>query len=194
MKTTTARIAAITSIAASAALGLTACGGDTPAADPKVTTPTSPVATAAPGPTTSTSSTTPTGQSPSRTNQETAAIALVRGYVDEYNKALQSGSTTAFRATFKETCAVCLADAVEIDKAFRKKQRIRGLQYALESPRVTFHDNRQIFVEVQMSQAGGRLLTASGNVVQSFTPTVAFRFNWRVEPGGSPVIFGSDKL
>ena len=192
MKTTTARIAAI---AASAALGLAACGGDTHAADPKFTPPASPLATRAPSPAnTSTASTTPPGQSPSRAGQEAAAIALVRTYVDEYNKALQSGSTTAFRSTFKETCAVCLGDAVEIDKAFRKRQRIRGLQYDLESPRVTVHDNRQIFVEVQMSQAGGRLLTASGNVVQSFTPTVPFRFNWRVEPGTSPVIFGSDNL
>ena len=189
MKATTARI---TAIAASAALALTGCGAGSQAADP---TPTSPASTRAPGPApTSPATTTPPRQSSARAAQEAAAITVVRAYVDEYNKALQSGSTTAFRATFKESCAFCFGDANRIDATFRKDQRLRGLQFAVASLAVTFHDNRQIFVEGQLSQAGGKVLTASGSVLHNITPTPAFRVLWRIKPGTSPVIFESQNL
>jgi hypothetical protein len=182
--------AGIAAVAVSIALGLTGCAGDSRAADPKITTPAGPVATSPPSPAPTT--TAPPTQSSARASEEAAAIAVVRAYVDEYNKALQSGSTTAFRTTFKPSCAMCLAEATTIDGTFRQRQRLKGLQYAVASPHVVLHDNRQIWVEGQLSQAGGKVLAASGAVVHDVSPTPAFRFNWRVTPGASPVIFGSD--
>jgi hypothetical protein len=184
-------------MAASAALGLTGCAGGSRAADPEVTSPVGAVVTSAPSPaptstTSPTTTTAPPTQSSARASQEAAAIALVRTYVAEYNKALKSGSTTAFRATFKESCSMCLGNATILDELFRKNQRIRGLQSTVASPRVVLHDNRQIRVEGQLSQAGGQVLAASSAVVHKITPTPAFPFNWRVAPGASPVIFGSD--
>ena len=187
MKTSTAGIAAL---AVSIALGLTGCSGDSRAADPKVTTPAGPAATSPPSPAPTT--TAPPGQSSTRASEEAAAIAVVQKYVDEYNKALQSGSTTAFRATFKETCAMCLGNATRIDEIFRNSQRLNGLNYTLASPRVTLHESRLIFVEGQLSRAGGKVLSASGAVVESFKPSATIRFLWRVKPGASPVIFGSE--
>lgn len=192
MKTTPARIAAI---AVAAALGLTACGGDTHAADTQVTTPASAEATSPPRPPSPTS-TAPPGKSAARAAQEAAAIALVRTYVDEYNKALQSGSTTDFRETFENTCAYCLAEATTIERTFRTKQQLRGLQYTVTSPVVTFngvaHGGPQIWVEGQLSQAGGKVLAASGAVVHNVTPTPPFRVLWEVKPGASPVIVASE--
>jgi hypothetical protein len=191
VKTSTAGIAAI---ATSVALGLTGCAGDSQAADPKVTTPAGPAATSPPSlPPTRTTTTAPPGQSSTRASEEAAAIAVVRSYVAEYNKALKSGSTTAFRATFKESCPLCLDDASRIDETFRKKQRPHGLQATLTSPLVTLHDSGQIWVEAWMSQAGGQLLSASGAASDTFTPVPKFRFLWRVKPGSSPVIFGSER-
>ena len=194
MKTNRACIAVL---AASAALGLTGCAEDSRAADPKVTTPASPVATKAPSPVpTGTSTTTPPKQSSLRASEEAAAIAVVRKYVAEYNKALQSGSTTAFRDTFKKTCAFCFGDANRLDEVFRKNQRIHGLRSAIASPIVTFngvaHGGPQIWVEGQLSQAGGQVLTASGAVVHNITPKPAFRVLWEVKPGTSPVIVASE--
>ena len=186
MKTNRAGIA---TVAVAVALGLTGCAGDSRAADPKVTTPAS-VASSAPGP--AATSTAPPTQSSRRAAEEATAIAVVRKYVDEYNEALLSGSTTAFRATFKESCAMCLGNATIIDQIFRKKQRLHGLQYTLKSPLVTLHDSRQIWVEAWMSQAGGQVLSASGAVAETFTPVARFRFLWRIKPGASPVIFGSE--
>jgi hypothetical protein len=188
VKTSTAGIAAL---AVSIALGLTGCAGDSKAADPKVTTPARSVATSPPPPAPTT--TAPPTQASTRASEEAAAIAVVRAYVDEYNKALQSGSTTAFRTTFKPSCALCLGDASKIDETFRKKQRIHGLRVALASPLVTFHDSRQIWVEAWMSLTGGQVLSASGAVADTFTPVPRFRFLWRVKPGSPPVIFGSEK-
>jgi hypothetical protein len=180
----------IAALAVSVALGLTGCSGDSRAADPKVTTPAGPVATSPPSPAPTT--TAPPTQSSTRASEEAAAIAVVRAYVDEYNKALQSGSTTAFRKTFEPSCALCLEDAGGIDRTFRQKQRPKGLQVTLTSPLVTLHDRRQIWVEAWMSQAGGQVLSASGGVADTFTPVAKFRFLWRVKPGSSPVIFGSE--
>jgi hypothetical protein len=181
-------------MAASVALGLTGCGGGSQAADPTDPTPTSVKgATSAPGPAPNRpTSTTQARPSSVRATQEAAAIALVRTYVDEYNKALKSGSTTAFRETFKQTCAFCLGNATIIDGVFMKNQRLRGLQSALDSPRATLHDSRQIFVEGQLSQAGGQVLSASGAEVKIFKQTRAVRVLWRVKPGSPPVIFGSE--
>jgi hypothetical protein len=194
--------ACFAAIAASVALGLTGCAGDSRAADPKVTTPAGSAATAtsAPGPaptrTASAATTTPPGQSSLRASEEAAAIALVRTYVDEYNKALQSGSTTAFRETFKESCPLCLGDANRLDEVFKKNQRIHGLRSAVASPIVTFsgvaHGGPQIWVEGQLSQAGGQVLAASGAVVHNITPTPAFRVLWEVKAGTSPVIVASE--
>jgi len=195
VKTSTACIA---TIAASVVLGLTGCAGESRAADPKVTTPAGAAATAtsAPGPaptrTAGAATTTPPGQSSLRASEEAAAIAVVRRYVAEYNEALQSGSTTEFRETFKESCAFCLGNAVIIDGISRKNQQVRGLKYALASPRVTLHESRLIFVEGQLSQAGGQVLSASGAVVKRYTQTRASRVLWRVKPGASPVIFASE--
>jgi hypothetical protein len=169
---------------------LTGCSGDSRAADPKTTTPAGSAATSPPSPAPTTAA--PPTQSSTRASEEAAAIAVVRAYVDEYNKALQSGSTTALRATFKETCAKCLGNATIVDEVFKKRQRIHGLKYTLDSLLVTFHDDRLIFVEGQLSQAGGQVLSASGAVVHNVTPTPAFRFLWRIQPGASPVIFGSE--
>jgi len=112
--------------------------------------------------------------------------------VDEYNKALQSGSTTAFRDTFKKSCGMCLAEANTIDETFRKNQQVRRLQYALASPVVTFNGHfrggPQIWVQGQLSQAGGQILASSGIVMQNITPTAGFRVTWRVKPGSTPVI------
>jgi hypothetical protein len=152
VKTSTAGIAALT---VAVALGLTGCAGDSKAADPKVTTPAGSAATSPPSPAPTT--TAPPGQSSTRAFEEAAAIAVVRAYVDEYNKALQSGSTAAFRATFKETCAKCLGNATIVDEVFKKRQRIHGLKYTLDSPLVTFHDSRLIFVEGQLSQRVNRV-------------------------------------
>ena len=191
MKTTTARIAAIAAITA---LGLTACGGDTRAADAGGTTPASAGPTSPPSPTANTNTTAPPGQPATRASQEATAIALVRTYVDEYNKALKSGSTTAFRETFKETCAFCFGDANRIDATFRKHQQLRGLRLAVTSLHVSLHDSRQVWVEGQVSQAGGKVLSDSGVVAKSFKQTRAYRFLWRVKPGAPSLIFGSDKL
>ena len=186
------KTASLVAIAASAALGLTACGGGTPATDPTVTTPPRSVTTSAPSATTT--STTPTTASSTKASEESAAIALVQAHFAEYNKMLQSGSTTAFRATFEESCASCLGDATTNEAAFRNKQQLRGLEYAVTSLRVTFHDSRQVWVEGDLAQAGGQLVDASGTVIQTFTPTPAFRVLWRVTLGTPPMIFGSEIL
>ena len=98
----------------------------------------------------------------------------------------------------EETCAFCLSSATTIDGAFRKKQQLHGLEYAVTSPVVTFNGDsggvRQIWVEGDLSQVGGQVLDASGAVVQTFTTTPAFRVLWQVRPGSTPVIFGSDNL
>ncbi len=117
---------------------------------------------------------------------------MVRRYVDEFNGALQSGNTTAFRATFNKSCALCLGNANLIDETFRKHQRVHGYRVALTSPLVTLHDSRQIWVEAQLAQAGGQVLSDSGAVVHNVTPTPMFKFLWRVKVGASPVIFGSE--
>ena len=187
MKTNRARIA---TVAVAVALVLTGCAGGSQAADPKVTPPAGAVATSAPSPTPTTPA--PPTQSLRRTSEEAAAIAVVRAYVDEYNEALQSGSTTAFRATFKKSCPLCLGDANTIDATFGSKQRLRGLQVTLDSPRVTLHESHLIFVEGGLSQARGQVLSASGAVVKSFKPVATFRFLWRVKPGPSPVIIRSE--
>jgi hypothetical protein len=190
VKTSTAGIAALT---VSVALGLTGCAGDSKAADPKVTTRAGSAATSPPSPAPTT--TAPPTQSSTRASEEAAAIDLVQTFLAEYNKALQSGSTTAFRATFKESCAMCLAEAETIDGTFRHRQRLQGLQYAVASTLVVFngvtHSGAQIWVQGQVSQAGGQILASSGTVFQSITPTVGFRVTWQVQPGSPPVIVGS---
>jgi hypothetical protein len=159
-------------------------------------TPTAPAATSAPSlAPTRTTTTAPPRQSSVRASEEAAAIAVVRKYVTEYNEALKSGSTTAFRATFKESCAMCLAEATTIDGSFRQKQSLRGLQYAVASTLVVFngvtHGGPQIWVQGQLSQAGGQILAPSGTLIQNITPTAGFRVTWRVKPGSTPVIVES---
>ena len=188
MKTTTARIAVIV---ASAALGLTACGEDTRAADPKVTTPASPVATRAPSPTTT--STTPPGPSRAQAAQETAAIAMVRAYVDEYNKALQSGSTTAFRDTFNKTCALCFGDANRIDEYTRSNRTITGGAFTLIAPRAIRMSSGKILVQAQLSQAAARILDKNGHILEKFklTPTIGFTWTTKPIPSGTLIIVDS---
>jgi len=189
VKTNTARIAAL---AASAALGLTACGGDTRAADAKVTTPARPVASRTPSP--ATNKTTPPWPSPAQASQETAAIALVRTYVAVYNKALQSGSTTAFRDTFKETCALCLGDASRIDEYDRSSKKIVGGTFTLMAPAAIRTPSGQIWVQAQLRQAAARILDRDGHTLENFKLTPTIGFTWRTKPssGDKLVIVGID--
>ena len=113
-------------------------------ADPKVTTPAKPLTTRAPSPDTTNASTAPPGTSPAQTSQETAAIALVRAYVDEYNNALQSGSTTAFRDTFNKRCALCFGDARRIDEYTRSSRTINGGAFTLIAPKAIRMSSGQI--------------------------------------------------
>ena len=187
MKTNTACIAVM---AASAALGLTGCAWDTRAAKPKVTTPASAVASRAPSPTTT--STTPPGPSPARA-QEAEAIALVRSYVDEFNKALKSGSTTAFRATFNKDCAICLGDATTIDGYVRSHKEITGGAYMLIAPAAIRTPSGQIWVQAQLSQAAARILDKNGHTLDKFAVVPRFGFTWKTKsvPGGPLIIFDS---
>ncbi len=110
-------------ISATVAVGLVVlagCSGSDPA---PIDAPTGHPGTAPP---TTTASATPT-QDPGP-----AAIAAVQRMFDAYNAMLKSGSSTAYRATFTKTCALCLGDAQTIDAIARKHERIVGGQYSTD--------------------------------------------------------------
>jgi len=179
VKTTTPRI---TAIAAAVAFGLTGCAGGSQAADPKVTTPAKPLTTRAPSPNTTNASTAPPGTSPAQTSQETAAIALVRAYVDEYNNALQSGSTTAFRDTFNKRCALCFGDARRIDEYTRSSRTINGGAFTLIAPKAIRMSSGQILVQAELSQAAARIMDKNGHTLDKFAVVPRFGFTWTTKP------------
>jgi len=174
-------------LAAAIALGLTACTGNTHSADPKVTSPATSVATSVPSPVTSA---TPPGASLAHDAQEAAAIALVRAYVDEYNKALKSGSTTAFRDTFNKSCALCFGDASRIDEYTRNNRKITGGTFTLIAPRAIRMSYGKILVQAQLSQATARILDKNGHTLEKFAVVPRFGFTWITKPvpGGTLIM------
>jgi len=118
---------------------------------------------------------------------------LVRSYVAEYNKALQSGSTTAFRATFQQTCALCFADANTIDRYVRSSRKITGGAFTLIAPTAVRTSSGQIWVQAQVSQAAAKILDRDGRTLEKFNTTRPFGFTWRTKlgSGGRLIIFES---
>jgi hypothetical protein len=156
--------------------------------------PAGPVATSAPSPApTRTTTTAPPGQSSTRASEEAAAIAVVRKYVTEFNEALKSGRTTAFRATFKPSCALCLGDAMTIDEYTRSNKRIAGGAYTLITPRAVRMSSGQFLVQAELSQTAARILDRNGRALDKFAVVPRFGFTWTTKPipGGTLIIVDS---
>ena len=170
----------IATVAVSVALGLTGCAGHSRAADPRVTPPAGSVAPSAPVPTPST--TAPPTQSSRHASEEAAAIAVVRAYVDEYNNALQSGSTTAFRDTFNKRCALCFGDARRIDEYTRSSRTINGGAFTLIAPKAIRMSSGQILVQAELSQAAARIMDKNGHTLDKFAVVPRFGFTWTTKP------------
>lgn len=120
------------------------------------------------------------------------AIAAVSRMYAEYNNALKSGRTAAYRATFVGSCQYCVTNAQLIDAFTRKGQTVVGGKYTLRELKLAADQPKFVLVQGYVSQAAARVMM-SDKVVQRYKAVRPFLAVWRViEIDGHWVISDED--
>jgi hypothetical protein len=147
---------------------LAACTTPGGATTPPTAAPTASASTSGP-----TATTTPTTIATTSTaSDEQLAIQAVERYYAEFNKALQTRRTDAFRKTFKDGCPKCLQAANKIDGAALSGRRFEGgvttvAQFKATEPTDKIPGRKVLRGTV--SSAPIKVLDASNAIVESDT-------------------------
>jgi hypothetical protein len=139
---------------------------------------------------------TPTTATPSGNPTENAyasAIAAVEKMYVEYNLALRSGRTAAYRATFANTCGYCQQNAKFIDANTGRGRSIVGGQFTLtRMHKATIHES-DIYVQGRASETAARIVE-SGKTIQRFKAAPSFLVLWTVRQIGEKWIVTKEEV
>lgn len=149
-------------------VGLALAGAFALAACSETPTPIPTQSSSTPVPTSTTTSATP-NPTPTEDPKVAAGKALVVKYFETYNASLRSLDTSAYRATFADSCARCLSSAAKIDGARKARQQVDGGGY--EYDHFSVMQTNPLIVQVRVSQAAVTLRSSTGDVVKRFPGT-----------------------
>jgi hypothetical protein len=123
---------------------------------------------------------------------DAAAIAAVQRMYAEFNVALHSLRSDAYRQTFTKGCGYCVSNADLVDGLRDKRERIVGGQFSLTGLRVAYVQPTFVLVEGYLAQDAARI-TKQGSTVKDYKAAPHFRAIWRVERlDGTAVITKED--
>lgn len=141
---------------------LPACTQNSPLAPPSSTFPAAaPIATTSKAPGGGATAT------PTAATDEQLAIKAVERFYDEFNKAIQTRSTTTFRLTYRSVCDICEAAADKIDAAANAGRYFGGGHFSVDSLRVVARptNTRLLTIEGLVTNQATIVRDASGRVV-----------------------------
>ena len=147
-------------------LGLSGVGCTT---QPSVSSPTTPVVVT---PSTSTTSVTASSATPTATNDDEAAIAALKAYVEAFNEALRTLDPSSMTKLAGPACSVCDVDAERLIK-----DRSAGRQYSggtntlSEIQIVQRKDSNHYLLAARITTEAMTIRDATGKVVEEFKAT-----------------------
>jgi hypothetical protein len=100
------------------------------------------------------------------------AARFVRSYYIAYNASLTTGETSSFRKLADASCLSCKRLADFVDRAYVKNGRVEGGLVSLIDVAAPHLSGERLIVTAILSQASGRVLSASGGQVGRVLPVV----------------------